>query len=894
MEFPVTAGAAASTHASTEAHASSMLRTLLLCDLVDSTALVESLGDLLAAELIRKHDRLARTLADRHAGREIDKTDGFMMMFERPVQAVAFALDYQRGLRQLNAAESTSLSARVGIHVGDVVVWDNNAEDVAKGAKPTEVEGLVKPITSRLMNLALPGQILLSNIAYALAHRAQGELGEQLDKLRWRTHGRYRFRGVPDPVPVFEVGEEGLAPLKAPPWSSKAHREVPFWRRPATMVIELVVLAALIGVPIFMFLRPDPAIAFAKRDWVVMGSLNNLTGETVFNDALESALRIGLEQSQYVNVLPDLKVRESVKRMQLDPATTEVSREIGSEIAIRDGARALILPTIAEIGGRVRITAEVIDPQTQTTVYSETADGVGKESILPSLDAINKRLRVRLGEALATVTEESQPLEKVATANLDALRAYSLGYKETSLGDFDQAGILYQHAITLDPDFARARIELGMLYLNLDRNREAQQQLTRALELGERLTPTDKLLAEASMSRLKSPRVALEKWRALATLEPDLFTAQGNYAFLLWTQSNDFAAAIEVTKRNTVEQNPYRGTGHYLLGTLYLGSEDYAQAEQQFEKSAALGTRFQNHMYASVFAARRNFKRAHELLEAGRVSTNSSDKFQDQLLAMGMAADEGNWTAALSPAEQSHPGNSSLDESDASMLADAGMALKLAVGTRDGRKDLLGQLGTGAAPSESSQPSAREAQILFRAWLLAYYGDVKAAKQRLEQLAEPARGGDYPALSKLRALVEATVAARQGQTDKAAQNLKSMLDGTEYFGTHLLLMEMHAERKDFAAALNEARWIAAHRGRAYASTAAGDSFMPFNVLQTNLAQLHIAENALALGKADIARDALGVVRANWKEKDLPDSLSAWMKRLDAASGEKAAEPSARN
>ena len=45
-----------------------------------------------------------------------------------------------------------------------------------------------------------------------------------------------------------------------------------------------------------MFLRPDPAIAFAKRDWVVVGSLHNLTGETVFDDALESALRIGLEQ----------------------------------------------------------------------------------------------------------------------------------------------------------------------------------------------------------------------------------------------------------------------------------------------------------------------------------------------------------------------------------------------------------------------------------------------------------------------------------------------------------------------------------------------------------------------------------------------------------------------
>ena len=49
-----------------------LLRTLVLCDLVDSTALVERLGDREAAELIRKHDRLARTLADRHGGQEID------------------------------------------------------------------------------------------------------------------------------------------------------------------------------------------------------------------------------------------------------------------------------------------------------------------------------------------------------------------------------------------------------------------------------------------------------------------------------------------------------------------------------------------------------------------------------------------------------------------------------------------------------------------------------------------------------------------------------------------------------------------------------------------------------------------------------------------------------
>lgn len=160
------------------------------------------------------------------------------------------------------------------------------------------------------MTLAFPGQVLLSNIAYALAHRAQGELGERLEKVRWRTHGRYRFRGVPDPVPVFEVAKKGAA-LKAPPWSSKAHREVPFWRRPATVVIEALVVLALLTIPLYMFLRPQALIAFAERDWVVVGSLHNLTGETVFDDSLESALRIGLEQSHFVNVLSDLKVRDT-------------------------------------------------------------------------------------------------------------------------------------------------------------------------------------------------------------------------------------------------------------------------------------------------------------------------------------------------------------------------------------------------------------------------------------------------------------------------------------------------------------------------------------------------------------------------------------------------------
>ena len=60
-----------------EQSATSVLRTLVLCDLVDSTALVERLGDQPAAELMRRHDRFARALMLEYGGRRSTRPTGF-------------------------------------------------------------------------------------------------------------------------------------------------------------------------------------------------------------------------------------------------------------------------------------------------------------------------------------------------------------------------------------------------------------------------------------------------------------------------------------------------------------------------------------------------------------------------------------------------------------------------------------------------------------------------------------------------------------------------------------------------------------------------------------------------------------------------------------------------
>jgi predicted ATPase/class 3 adenylate cyclase len=189
-------------------------RALLLTDVVDSTQLAQALGDERMAQLWLAHDRLARDLLPLHGGREIDKTDGMLLLFERAADALAYAAAYHAGLAALSLAEGQRLAARAGLHVGTVLLRANSAEDIARGAKPLEVEGLAKPTAARVMGLARGGQTLLSQDA-AAALQAEGRAAAVV------SLGPWRLKGVAEPVELYEPahGAQG-----APPDGDKAYR----------------------------------------------------------------------------------------------------------------------------------------------------------------------------------------------------------------------------------------------------------------------------------------------------------------------------------------------------------------------------------------------------------------------------------------------------------------------------------------------------------------------------------------------------------------------------------------------------------------------------------------------------------------------------------------------
>lgn len=807
------------------------LRTILLTDICDSTIVVEQLGDGGTAQFFREHDRLVLRLQQQWRGRLIDRSDGLLLLFERPIDGLGFALDYGRGLAEVGKLRHLDIRTRAGLHVGEVLTWRNSDEAVRLGAKPVEVEGLAKPIAARLMSIARPGQVLMSAVAEPLAHRAARELGERGQQLIWKSHGVWQFKGVAERQQIFEVGEPGVAPLRTPPDTLKAWRDVPLWRRPALLAAEAALLAA-VAIGGWFATRPPPAIAFNERDWVVVGDLRNLTGDARLDDSLEQAFRISLEQSRFVNVLSDLKVRDTLARMRLDPGTA-VDRALAAQIAQRDGARAVILPTVSEVGGRLRFSVEVIDPHSQTTVYAHAADGKGEASVLASIDEVTGALRADLGEAVAQIDKDSRPLPEVTTGSLDALRAYALGQAAYSRGDQEDAGRLYQKALELDPEFALAWLGRARVAVSTQQAQNALAYVERAKALRSQLPPRDALYVEAWEKSLVDPANALAAWKLLAGLYPDYFPAQGNVAIGLY-QANRFREALPLARRVAEGGYELATRGHDILGRAYLALEQYDRAATSFDDALAAG-------YAPAMRRRATVELARGNLDAGeRLLTRygEGDRYS-QIEQISVALDRGEWDEANARAKRAL---SSLQDEpgfdgrmfllpaavSASFAGNEGEALAQATLAADRAMAALRQPPDANAVDDAALSMAAALFVLRR-------GQDGLARRVEAELQKQPELMAFPSLAELSAVLRAETLTSSGKTGQAIAILEPMLTGNEQYQTRVALFRAYTANGDEARALEQAEWLQARRGLAYIELVCAHCMQAMNVTDSDAA-----------------------------------------------------------
>jgi serine/threonine protein kinase/tetratricopeptide (TPR) repeat protein len=302
---------------------------------------------------------------------------------------------------------------------------------------------------------------------------------------------------APTPPPVLE-----------PEAPSPAKRARP--RRGLVIAAASVVLIGMI-VAVFHF-RRTPALT--ERDSIVVADFVNTTGEPVFDGTLKEALTVQLEQSPYLNVLPESRVREALRYMGRSP-DDRLSTDVAREICLREGAKAMLTGSISSLGSHYVIDVRAVNAQTGDSLAREQIEAESKEQVLKGLDRAASSIRRKLGESLGSVQKFAMPLEQATTSSLEALQAFTQGQAEHQKIADDKAIPHLKRAVELDPNFAMAYATLGVAYSNQDDSAQASEYLKKAFELKDRASEREKLYISAHYYEM----VTGEQQRAIEVYE---------------------------------------------------------------------------------------------------------------------------------------------------------------------------------------------------------------------------------------------------------------------------------------------------------------------------------------------------------------------------------------
>jgi serine/threonine protein kinase/tetratricopeptide (TPR) repeat protein len=370
----------------------------------------------------------------------------------------------------------------------------------------------------------------------------------------------------------------GSSPAVAPSPSSSGVKvaEVPVAGRKLWKVLvpAAVVLVALAIAGSFYFRSRQTAHRLTEKDTIVLSDFANSTGDAVFDDTLKTALSVALNQSPFLNVLPENKVAATLKLMSR-PAGTKLTPEVTRELCQRAGSKAYLAGSIASLGSQYVLGLKAVNCQSGDPLAEEQVTAASKEKVLDALGEAASKLRTELGESLATVQKFDVPLAQATTSSLEALKAYSLGNKAYNESDTAAALPYFQRAIELDPSFASGFDAVGNDYDSLGEVGRAGEYYTKAFQLREHASEREKLLITANYYR----NVTGELDKAAQTLQEEIesYPRESGNLGQVFASLGQYEKAAETTRQAV-------GLAPDHVGN-YVGLAGYALALQRFDET---------------------------------------------------------------------------------------------------------------------------------------------------------------------------------------------------------------------------------------------------------------------------------------------------------------------
>ena len=285
------------------------------------------------------------------------------------------------------------------------------------------------------------------------------------------------------------VAAQSASRMPAAPSGSPGQTQVPKrrWGTAAAAAAAVLLIAAGLA---YWQLR-DTSQALAESDRILIADFGNTTGDAMFDGTLKQALAVKLEESPFLNVVADQRVRETLAFMSR-PADTPVTMGVAREICQRQGIKAVMLGDIAMLGSSFVVTLTAENCQNGEVLAREQVTAASKEQVLAAVGTAAATMREKLGESLASIEKMDKAIEQSTTSSLEALKAFALGDEKRNKGSDPAAIPFFKRALELDPDFAVAHARLGTVYSNLGETRLAIEHRTRAYELRERVSERER------------------------------------------------------------------------------------------------------------------------------------------------------------------------------------------------------------------------------------------------------------------------------------------------------------------------------------------------------------------------------------------------------------------
>jgi class 3 adenylate cyclase len=182
--------------------------TFLLTDIEGSTELLARIGDRYAG-LLADVRRLVRGAVRRAGGHDVSaRGDDVFAVFDGVPAALEAALAIQRATRDRDWPQASTVRLRIGLHRGRPALTE------------TGYVGLSVHAAARICFAAHGGQIVMSAAV-------RGEVVDSLQEgVGLRSLGAWRFRGLPEPLVIFQVDAPDL-PTDFPPLRSAIEARQP-------------------------------------------------------------------------------------------------------------------------------------------------------------------------------------------------------------------------------------------------------------------------------------------------------------------------------------------------------------------------------------------------------------------------------------------------------------------------------------------------------------------------------------------------------------------------------------------------------------------------------------------------------------------------------------------